>query len=67
MKALDCILCKVEKFISQTIYSKVEIYCDTGGKFCIILHGIVATLDRPFLVIVKREAKTDFLQTNCAI
>ncbi len=54
----DSVLIQVEKFISQTINSNVEIYCDAGGRLWTIPPDIVAASDKPDLVIVKRKAKT---------
>ncbi len=45
------ILSQVEKFISQTIYSDVDIYCDIGGRPWAIPPDIVATSDKPDLVM----------------
>ncbi len=48
----------MEKFISQTIDSSLEIYCDISGGPWTIPPDIVAISGRPDLVIVKRKAKT---------
>ncbi len=50
----DSVLSQVEKFISQTI----GIYCDAGGRPRTIPPDIVATSERPDLVIVIRKVKT---------
>ncbi len=49
----NSILSQVEKFISQSIDSDVDIYCDAGGRPSTIPPDSVATSDKLDLVIVK--------------
>ncbi len=42
------LILQVEKFISQTIDSDVEIYCDASNKLWTIPPDIVAIADRPY-------------------
>ncbi len=51
-------LSQVEKFISQTIGSDVEIFCDASGGPWTIPPDIVAISDRPDLFIIKQKAQT---------
>ncbi len=62
----DSVLFQVEKFTSQTLDSDVEILCDAGDRPWIISPDIVATSDRPYLVIVYMKSENcHYLQVNC--